>query len=629
MLLVYKMSEKEIKIQFEGKQIQKLKLDTKQKLTKIREALLSIILVPFIFLDEDENEIQKDLENTKTLKEILDGKNLNLKKEIIQRKILGSKIGSIGNLSIYEYPSIQLTEKEKESSTNILVIGETGHGKSTWINALINYLQGIQLEEPLRYNLFNEKKLQEDYQKIYGKKIQGASVTDKPAVYNIDPSAVFNNPIRIIDTAGYGDTRNDEKNSFDEQITIDIKEFLESSVINTINAICLIMKADENRLHSRIKYVLEKLFSLFGKDVMRNLVIIFTHASTGEIKALEILNSTESPFKKYLGSVDQYKYFPFNSIIYFTEIKPDNKNSLEEQYNKTVKNFGEFFKYIFGLQSISLESTKKVIKDRLHIKNNIINLTKYLSDTMMKIKSSIYNENEIMKRKNQMKQLENSNIPLEEYEDTIIESEVIDEEIKCDNGWHILYCDNCKKVCHDKCKGSKEGWNSSTYGCTMIYTFSSKCSECNCLDTSHSFKDKYTVKKENKKEKKIKKFRENKNAIGEKEVTLKNMKEEIEKLENKLRQLNTEISSSLMDAINITFQLALKDDELNNIALKKDKKYGFTQKVIKENISDENKTEVFDEIINTLPDIENICKDQDSKKNKVNEIKSKFTHIKN
>ena len=34
----------------------------------------------------------------------------------------------------------------------------------------------------------------------------------------------------------------------------------------------------------------------------------------------------------------------------------------------------------------------------------------------MKIKSSIYNENKIMQRKNEMKQLENSKIHLEEYE---------------------------------------------------------------------------------------------------------------------------------------------------------------------------------------------------------------------
>ena len=122
---------------------------------------------------------------------------------------------------------------------------------------------------------------------MYGEKKEGSSVTDKPAVYNIEPSAFFNNPIRIIDTAGYGDTRNDDNHNFDEKITVDIKEFLEGSTINSINAICLIMKASENRLHDRIKYVLDKLLSLFGKDVMRNIIIIFTHApQTGEIKAL-------------------------------------------------------------------------------------------------------------------------------------------------------------------------------------------------------------------------------------------------------------------------------------------------------------------------------------------------------
>ena len=625
------MSVKEIKILFEGKVVKKLKLDPeKTKLTEIREALLDVILVPFVFLDDSEKEIQKEAENTKILDEILDGKSLYLKKETIQRKILGSKIGKIGNLDIYEYPLIQLTEREKESSTNILVIGETGHGKSTWINALINYLQGIQLEEKIRYNLFNEKKLQDDYQKIYGKKIQGASVTDKPAVYNIDSSAVFNNPIRIIDTAGYGDTRNDDKNSFDETITNDIKNFLESSIINTINAVCLIMKAQENRVHKRVKYVLDKLLSLFGKDIMKNMVIIFTHASTGEIEALKVLNSSESPFKKYLGSVDQYKYFPFDSKIYFTEMKEDNKSSLEEQYNKTIKNFDEFFKYISGLHSISLESTKKVIRNRLHIKNNIINLTKYLSETMIKIKSAIYNENELTKEKEEMKKLENTETPLEEYEDTIIESEVIDEEKQCDSGWYVLFCDKCKKICHVKCKGSNEGWHSSTYGCEVIETFSCKCSECKCKDESHSFKSTYTVKKEIKKEKKVKKYRENKSAKSDKEQVIKKMKEHIEKLENELRYLNAEITSNLMDAINLTFQLALKNDELNNIALKQDdEKYGYTQKVIKENITADNKTEAFDEIINSLPDIENICKDQESKKRKVNEIKSKIKTIKN
>ena len=612
----------EIKIYFEDKPLTKLPLNTKQNLTKIRECLLNVIKVPFIFLNDEEQTISKESEDETILEDILEGKKLFLKKEIIKRKILGSIIGKIGDLDIYEYPKIQLTVREMQSSTNILVIGETGHGKSTWINALINYLQGIQLEEKVRYNLFNEKKLQDDYQRKYGKKIKGASVTDKPAVYNIAPCNIFKNPIRIIDTAGYGDTRNDAHHSFDEQITNDIKDFLEGSTINSINAICLIMKATENRLHNRVKYVLDKLLSLFGKDVMRNIVIIFTHVpTTGEIKAMDVISSSDSPFSKIMGSLDNYKYFPFDSKVYFTS---DDISRLEIQFNDNLKNFDEFFKYIFGLQSISLEATKQVIKNRLHIRNNILNLTTHLKDIMLKIQSALFNEKELSKMKNQFYELKNSEIPLEAYEDIIIESSVIDEEKKCESGWYVLYCNTCKKVCHQKCKGAKEGWSSSTYGCDMISTFGSKCSECNCLDTSHSFKDSYTIKKEVKNEKKVKKFRENKNAIDNKEETMKTMKENIEKLETKLRLINIEVTSTLMDAINITYQLALKDDELNNIALKKDKKYGFTQKVIQENIDKENKSEVFDEIINTLPNIENICQNQESKKNKVKEIQEKL-----
>ena len=145
------------------------------------------------------------------------------------------------------------------------------------------------------------------------------------------------------------------------------------------------MKAQEKRIHSRLVYVLDKLFSLFGNDATRNSVIILTHASSSEIKALEVLNSSQSPFRKYLGSIDKYKYFSFDSKIYFTEIKSDNLIYVEEQHKKAAKNFREFFNYIIGLNSISLESTKKVIKDRLHTKDNIINLTSHLSEIMVKI----------------------------------------------------------------------------------------------------------------------------------------------------------------------------------------------------------------------------------------------------
>ena len=139
----------------------------------------------------------------------------------------------------------------------------------------------------------------------------------------------------------------------------------------------------------------------------------------------------------------------------------------------------------------------------MHIKNNILNLTSSLSATMVKIKSAVFNENVLMNLKNDLKEKENSTIPLEEYKDTIQEYEIIDEKISCEEGWYVLYCNTCKKVCHQKCKGPKEGLYSTNYGCDMISTFGSQCSECKCLDTAHSFNDNYTIKKAVKKDKKI------------------------------------------------------------------------------------------------------------------------------
>ena len=175
-----------------------------------------------------------------------------------------------------------------------MVIGETGVGKSTWLHCFINYLQGIQIEENNRYYLFDEKKLQEEYEKRTGiKKAKGCSVTDKPAIYNIKSSIAFNNPIRLIDTAGFGDVRGEE---YDTKITQDIQDLF-TKEIETLHAICLFFKAFEGRPSYRTKLVLDKLFSLFGKEIKNNIVIIFTFVEDPNyIQSLETLSYQECPF---------------------------------------------------------------------------------------------------------------------------------------------------------------------------------------------------------------------------------------------------------------------------------------------------------------------------------------------
>lgn len=54
-----------------------------------------------------------------------------------------------------------------------MIIGESGVGKSTWIHCFINYMQSMSKEENNRYLLFDGEKIQEEYEKEYGKKTSG------------------------------------------------------------------------------------------------------------------------------------------------------------------------------------------------------------------------------------------------------------------------------------------------------------------------------------------------------------------------------------------------------------------------------------------------------------------------
>ena len=134
-----------------------------------------------------------------------------------------------------------------------MVIGETGTGKSFWLHNLVNYIQNIQFEENNRYYLFDEKNLGDQYDKQHGEKLPNYLIVYKPYVYNIKPTNIYQNPIRVIDTIGYGDIRD---STYDKSKIQDIKNLLNKLNINSLNAICLFIHASTTRITRIRSYIL-------------------------------------------------------------------------------------------------------------------------------------------------------------------------------------------------------------------------------------------------------------------------------------------------------------------------------------------------------------------------------------
>ena len=68
------------------------------------------------------------------------------------------------------------------------------------MHSLLNYLEKVEIVKNIRYLFFNEKQEQIEYESKYCKKSTNFSITDESTVYDTEPTKLYINPLRIIDT---------------------------------------------------------------------------------------------------------------------------------------------------------------------------------------------------------------------------------------------------------------------------------------------------------------------------------------------------------------------------------------------------------------------------------------------
>ena len=293
--------------------------------------------------------------------------------------------------SLQSTPDLQRNARRyPERDINILLLGQTGVGKSTFLNAFANYLVNDTLQQaledqikviiPSSFYIANPDTFDEE-QIILGEEDEndrfcenGESATQQCRSY-VFPIGSRN--LRFIDTPGISDTRGLEQ---------DMKNFQEIlsyiAQYEHLNAVCILLKPNEERLNVLFRFCVNELLRHLHNEAKENLIFVFTNARTtffspGSTKKLleGLLNKHRDeqkvtiPFSRrntFLFDNEPFRYLAIRKKG--IQLFENQTDSYTKSWNHSVQECGRLMEYILTRplhaisNTISLNEAEQLIR---------------------------------------------------------------------------------------------------------------------------------------------------------------------------------------------------------------------------------------------------------------------------
>ncbi|CAG8462414.1 19238_t:CDS:2 [Gigaspora rosea] len=229
---------------------------------------------------------------------------------------------------------------------NILLLGEVGSGKSTFINAFANYFKFNSLDDAISVCDEDEHDMVDNV---------GESSTQVCGVYVFHAG---NSVIRLIDTPGIGDTRGIEydKKNF-ENILQNISQH------KYLNGICILLKPNNSRLNITFKFCIQELLSHLHKSAKDNIVFCFTNTRGTFFRPGDTLPICKDII--YCFDNDPFRFLAANKEgMKFTD---DVKRNFASSWEKSVMESVRLLTYITTrtphkiIDTISLNNARQMV----------------------------------------------------------------------------------------------------------------------------------------------------------------------------------------------------------------------------------------------------------------------------
>ena len=226
----------------------------------------------------------------------------------------------------------------------LMVVGGTGAGKTTLINAMVNYLFGVEWEDDFRFAMIEE-----------AAKDQTKSVTKWITAYTIPAQEGSPVPytLTIIDTPGFGNTEGVEQ---DKRIAQQVKELFSKKGqggIDQLHGIGFVVQSALGRLTHTQRYMFDSILAIFGKDVEKNVFMMTTFADGQRPPVLDVARE---------ANVSYGNYFKFNNSALYSDDKTSDYDRMYWELGR--RSMRKFFTYFGEMTPTSILLTKEVIEER-------------------------------------------------------------------------------------------------------------------------------------------------------------------------------------------------------------------------------------------------------------------------
>ena len=362
--------------------------------------------------------------------------------------------------------------KKDSLHRTILMMGATGSGKTTLINAMINYIFNVKWEDNFRFHLLEHQH-------------SAASQTNCITVYDIPHVDGFRVPysLTIVDTPGYVDTKYNK----DKEITEMIRQFFTNKEgIQQLDVVGFVIPASLPRLTSTQMYIFDSVLSIFGKDVKENINFLLTFSDTQIPPVMSAIIEANLPCLSDEQS-GQPLYHKFNNSGFFCSNKSssDSDHTLEKFFWKMgMENFEKFFNELAAMTTKSLSLTKEVLEERKRLEAAVEGLQPLIKIGLYKMKE-MRKTNDVIK--NCLSQIEaNENVKFDV-------KVTVPKKVKIPDGVFANNCNKCRVTCHYPCKTSDEREKYRCHAMTFnpfVVPSNRTCRICpeNCIWSSHSSK---------------------------------------------------------------------------------------------------------------------------------------------